>query len=331
MAASKKNKPKAKKKGGRRGLKVLLVFLLITGLTAVIFVSVNQLQKALTLAKTVEVQPNATFGGPGTQVGAFQQPWALAVDSKGDLVASDFSAHRIQKFDPSGKLLFSIGKEGKGPGEFNQPSGIYIGEDDDIYVCDTFNYRIQKFDSKGHFLKSWEHSFYGPKGIMGNGQGKIYVVDTGNHKVQVFDKDGDFLKEWGGNGSEAGKFKEPIGGVVDAQGFVYVADTDNLRVQKFDPEGKPLASFKIQTWKGKNYETPYLALGGGFLWVTNTSEGSVLKFTLQGKLAAIYKAKGGGFSDPSGVAVGLDGQVYVTERNTGKIQRFMPPAAPASR
>ena len=132
--------------------------------------------------------------------------------------------------------------------------------DDQIYVCDTFNYRIQKFDSKGHFLKLWEHSFYGPKGIMGDGHNSLYVVDTGNHKVQVFDKDGNFIKEWGGFGPEDGKFKEPIGGVVDPQGFIYVADTDNLRVQKFDPNGKFVeAPLKIPTWRGKNFETPYLA------------------------------------------------------------------------
>jgi tripartite motif-containing protein 71 len=324
MAASKKKKRKVK--GKNRGLKVIFTFLLMAVLTIVIYITLNQLHKALVLAKTIEVQPDFAVGSPGSVPGQFQQPWDIAVDSHGDFVVSDFGNHRLQKFDPAGKLIFSIGKEGKSQGEFEQPSGVYIDSKDQIYVCDTFNYRIQKFDSNGHFLKLWEHSFYGPKGIMGDGHGTIYVVDTGNHKIQVFDGDGNYLKEWGSYGSEDGKFKEPIGGVVDSQGSVYVADTDNLRVQKFDSNGKFVGAFKIPTWRGKNFETPYLAFGNGFLWVTNTSENSVIKFTPAGKLLAIYKAKGAGFSDTSGVAVSAEGEVYVTERNTGKIERFRPVA-----
>ena len=197
MAASKKKKPKGKRKN--RGLKVILVFLSMALLTTVIYVAANQLHKALFLAKTVEVQPDLTVGGAGSAPGQFQQPWAVAVDSQGNFVVSDFGNHRIQKFDPAGKELFCIGKEGKDPGEFEQPSGVFVDADDQIYVCDTFNYRIQKFDSKGHFLKLWEHGFYGPKGIMGDGHKALYVVDTGNHKIQVFDEDGNFIKEWGRN------------------------------------------------------------------------------------------------------------------------------------
>ncbi|HET9869085.1 MAG TPA: NHL repeat-containing protein [bacterium] len=329
MAAKKPKRKKAGTRRGGRGLKVLLVFLLMALSSAVIYVLVGQLHKALVQAKTREVTPDLVLGGLGNGPGQFQQPWDVAVGPQGDVVATDFGNHRLLKFDPNGKLIFSIGKEGKGPGEFEQPSGVYVDPEGKIYVCDTFNYRIQKFDAQGRFLKSWEHAFYGPKGIMGNGHGVIYVVDTGNHKIQAFSENGDFLREWGGYGPEAGKLKEPIGGVVGPEGSVYVADTDNLRVQKFDPNGKPLGSFKIPTWRGKNEETPYLAFGAGSLWVTNTSEGAVLKYSPSGQLQAVYKLKGTGFSNPAGVAVSPDGQVYVTERNTGKIVRFQPPAPPS--
>src|SRR5262249_20631036 len=156
-------------------------------------------------------------------------PQALAIDSKDNLYVSDFSAHDIKKFDSTGKLLATIGEEGKDDGEFVQPSGLYIDADDNLYVCDTFNQpaRIQKFNAKGKFLKSWSNSFFGPRGIGGDGKGRLYVVDTGNHKIQVFNDEGAFQKEWGGMGSGDGKFREPVGLTVDPQGFVYVADSDN--------------------------------------------------------------------------------------------------------
>jgi DNA-binding beta-propeller fold protein YncE len=321
---AKKSKNK-KKKPLSKGAKVFLVLLAMAFLTIFLVVGGNALSKALTAAKIVMVQTDLVEGGSGMGPGQFKEPWDCAVDSKGDVFATDFGGHRVQEFDPTGKLLNSFGKEGKDPGDFEQPSGIFIDSNNVVFVCDTFNHRIEKFDPTGKLIKFWANSFYGPKGIGGDGHSRIYISDTGNHKVQAFDEDGNFLTQWGSYGSEVGKLREPVGLTVDNQGFVYVADTDNLRVDKFDPNGKVVGIIKIPTWKGKSAETPYLAFGAGSLWVANTSENSVLQYTPTGKLLAIFKDKNGGFTDAAGVALDPNGEVYVTERGPGKIVRFMPP------
>jgi sugar lactone lactonase YvrE len=70
------------------------------------------------------------WGQTGTGPGEFDQPHALAMDSKGRLFIGDRNNNRIQIFDQDGKYL----EEWK---QFSRPSGIYIEKNDTIYVADS--------------------------------------------------------------------------------------------------------------------------------------------------------------------------------------------------
>ena len=308
-------------KGAKAALLILVMLVLAIGL----YVIYDQVSRGLMRAKIVTVAPDLELGGYGDSANQFKEPWGVATDSSGNFYVTDFSNHRIQKFDQNGISLFVFGNEGKEPGQFEQPSGIFVDHNGIIYVCDTFNHRIQKFDPKGKVLKVWSHSFFGPRCIAGDNQGRLYVSDTGNHKVQVFDEDGNFLMEWGGKGTAEGKFREPVGCTVDSAGFVYVADSDNLRVQKFNANGKFISAFKIATWRGKNDEVPYLAFSQGFLYITNASEKYVLKYETSGKLVAIYSKKDG-FPMATGIAVDPKNRILVVEKSLSKIVRFSIPS-----
>src|SRR5581483_9369718 len=312
-----------------KGVKLLLFVFALAVVTVVLSFVIKSVNDAMVESKTIPVLVDMELGTPGDGPGQFKEPQAVAVDPRGGFYVSDFSGHRIQKFDPNGAPLSSIGKEGKGDGEFEQPSGIYADGQGDLYVCDTFNHRIQKFDGDGNFVKSWAHGFFGPRSIVGTSQNKLYDSDTGNHKIQVFDMNGNFIQEWGGFGTADGKFREPVGVTADPQGNVYVADSDNLRIQKFDGNGQFIAAFKISSWRGKNDETPYLAFGNGFLYASNASKNAVLKLDAMGKLVAICTKKDKeGFSRCAGVAVNSEDRVYVVEKGTGKVARFTVPLAP---
>jgi sugar lactone lactonase YvrE len=71
-----------------------------------------------------------TWGKLGTGPGDFDQPHALAMDSKGRLFVGDRNNNRIQIFDQDGKFL----DQWK---QFSRPSGIYIDKNDNIYVADS--------------------------------------------------------------------------------------------------------------------------------------------------------------------------------------------------
>jgi sugar lactone lactonase YvrE len=60
----------------------------------------------------------------------FDQPHALAFDSKGRLFVGDRGNNRIKIFDQDMKLLDTWY-------QFSRPSGIYIDKDDNIYVADS--------------------------------------------------------------------------------------------------------------------------------------------------------------------------------------------------
>lgn len=70
------------------------------------------------------------FGRKGTGPGEFDQPHALAMDSKGRLFVGDRSNNRIQILDQDGKYLEEWT-------QFSRPSGIYIDKSDMIYVADS--------------------------------------------------------------------------------------------------------------------------------------------------------------------------------------------------
>ncbi len=70
------------------------------------------------------------IGKKGAGPGEFDQPHALAFDSKGRLFVGDRSNNRIQILDQDGKYLDAWT-------QFSRPSGIYIDRNDTIYVADS--------------------------------------------------------------------------------------------------------------------------------------------------------------------------------------------------
>jgi streptogramin lyase len=70
------------------------------------------------------------WGKLGTGPGEFDQPHALAFDSKGRLFVGDRNNNRVQVFDQSGKYIMEFR-------QFSRPSGIFITKDDVLYVADS--------------------------------------------------------------------------------------------------------------------------------------------------------------------------------------------------
>src|SRR5476651_1181714 len=69
------------------------------------------------------------WGKLGTGPGEFDQPHALAFDSKGRLFVGDRNNNRVQVFDQSGKFIEEFR-------QFSRPSGIFI-KNDILYVADS--------------------------------------------------------------------------------------------------------------------------------------------------------------------------------------------------
>jgi len=122
--------------------------------------------------------------------------------------------------------------------------------------------------------------------------GNFYVT-TWQHNVYKFNNNPP-ITGWGGPyGYRPEEFAFPKGIAIDSnKGFAYVVDSGNNRIKKFDLNG--------------NLKK---------MWPDNTKSG-----TIWGQAGA----ENGWFSNPTGIAVDLYGNVYVTDTGNNRIQKFDP-------
>src|SRR5216684_1344105 len=138
-----------------------------------------------------------TWGKWGNGDGEFDQPHALALDSRGRLFVGDRNNNRVQIFDQDGKFIDKWY-------QFSRPSGIYIDKNDILYVADSESMSV----SRNH--DGWK------RGI------RIGSVKDG--KVTTFIPDPD-EKATGTSAAE--------GVVVDSMGNVYGAEVGPRAVKKY--------------------------------------------------------------------------------------------------
>lgn len=293
------------------------------------------------------------FGGQGQADGQFERQRGVAIAPDGSVYVADTFNHRIQKFDANGRHLLTFGRFGRFEdgsglqgGTLNEPWGVGVGPDGSVYVADTWNNRIQKFDANGRFLTMWGKgvpsqdgafdSFYGPRAVAISLDGRrVYVADTGNKRIVIFDENGRGIGVIGAGGFEPGFLDEPVGLAVDAERNVYVADTWNQRIQRFRPlfpEADDYvfdAEFAVEAWAGQSVENkPYLALDArGRIYVTEPEGYRVLVFDRDGQFLTTWGDAGTDnttFSLLSGIAIGPEGDVYVSDSGNFRIMKFPP-------
>jgi len=186
--------------------------------------------------------------------------------------------------------LFSIYGEGKEK-RLQKPLGVAVStEDNRIFVTDSLKGEVSAFDMQGNnlfsFKKAGKDTLRSPSYVGVNPKNNnVYVSDTGYASIFVFSSDGKFVKKFLPNQNP--KFPwVPLGMAFDDAGNLYVADKGLNRIVKFDLNGKRLLSF------GKS--------------------GMVKK--IDEKPGAMYF--------PNAVAVGSDGDIYVSDGNNQRIQVF---------
>ena len=183
----------------------------------------------------------AQWGHTGTNLGQFSQPRSVAVNTRGDVLVSEYTLReRVQVFSAQGRQFrFAFGQAGTGAGEFSRPEGIGVDAKDCVYVADSCNHRVQVFSPEGKFLRAYgrpgrgQGEFSYPYDVRVDSAGRQYVCEFGNSRIQVLDEQDRTLEILGGPGAALGRFANPWGLALDSKGNLYVADSLNHRVQKF--------------------------------------------------------------------------------------------------
>jgi hypothetical protein len=84
----------------------------------------------------------------------FGQRVYFNTDDEGNFYVTDWDRKRIQKYDPQGRYIRTIGRSGQGPGEFQNVWRPEFDADGHLYLLDIAAHRISFFDKEsGQFLR----------------------------------------------------------------------------------------------------------------------------------------------------------------------------------
>jgi uncharacterized protein (TIGR03437 family) len=199
-------------------------------------------------------------------------PTGVAVDSAGNLYATDVVNNRVRKVNAAGIIStlagngeFAFAGDG-GPainGSVFTPLGLATDNAANVYIADTLNYRIRKVDPAGILTTvagngnldfsgdgglATKAAFAGPTGVAVDSAGNLYIADGANNRIRKVDQNGIITTVAGsgivsagfsGDGGPATSAKLfGIGGVaLGSDGSIYVSDLGNFRIRKVNPAG----------------------------------------------------------------------------------------------
>jgi DNA-binding beta-propeller fold protein YncE len=208
-------------------------------------------------------QPIAVFDKHGKFLrswgdGAVKTAHGLRLDADGNVWTTDLGTHQVIKYDPTGKVLLTLGKKnqpGETPEQFDRPADIAIARMGDVYIADGYgNSRVVKFSRDGKFLKTWGKrgkatgEFHLVHAIVVDAMNRVYVGDRENDRVQVFDSDGKFLAEWRDSGAPYGLFLQDGSRMLVADGRgneVRILDIKGKLLSRFGAKGQGVGQFRM--------------------------------------------------------------------------------------
>lgn len=191
----------------------------------------------------VEFRPEGTYVR-GWGQGLFKVPHGLRVDRKGHIWTTDNGNHVLRKFSREGKLLATLGVEGKpasGKDGFRAPDDLVFDSQGNLFIADSGNGRIVKLSPEGEYLAEWgkkgkdSGQFATAHGLAIDNSDRIYVADRGNKRVQVFDVTGKHLANWSG-------FGNPFGLIVVGDELL-ASEGDIHKIFHLDATGKVVAQW----------------------------------------------------------------------------------------
>ena len=183
-------------------------------------------------------------GGPSTQ--ARVEPWAVAVDSAGNLYIADRSEQRVRKVTPAGTIATVAGTGQTGYGGDNgpataavlsTPNDVAVDRSGNLYIADAGNNRIRRVDAATGTITTFA------------GTGACCYAGTGT----------------GGDGgpATAATLYYPVSVAVDASGNVYFTDLVQtnkspapVAIRRVTTDGK------IHTWAGGGTTVGFSGDGG---------------------------------------------------------------------
>ncbi len=242
----------------------------------------------------------------------------VTIDQDGFIYAFHRAEPPVLKFDSDGKLVDTFGSEW-----IATPHGFRAAPDGSLWATDynrqTGN-AVTKFDTEGNILLrlgtrgfrgTLPNTFDGPADSAVAANGDIFVADGHwNNRIVKFSKEGRYLMEWGHKGTGPGEFDLPHTIVIDSRGRVLVGDRSNHRIQIFDQQGTYITEWDQFGWpSGMFIDQNDILYVADYQSKRGVTYGSAEDGTVMGFISG---------SEPEGVVVDADGNVYTGEVTGGE-------------
>jgi streptogramin lyase len=254
----------------------------------------------------------------------------LAVAPDGSLYVVDWDCNMVFRVQPDGQTFERVagalsgglpgfsGDEGPAvDAKLNRPTGIALGLDGNFYIADRANHRVRRVGPDGIITTvagtgqagfsgdggpARQASLRDPYAVAVGNDGSLYIADNGNYRIRRVSPNGLISTVVGtGNSGDSGDggpgqmariSKYIYGLAIDAEGNLLLSDFGNWRIRLLDTEGR------------------ITAFAGVPLGRTGSEEDGV-------------RATQAEFMQPTGITLGPDGSVYVTEY-FNRVRRLQP-------
>ena len=242
----------------------------------------------------------------------------VTIDAEGFIYAFHRAEPPILKFSPSGELVDTFGE-----GWVATAHGFRAAADGTLWATDfnrTEGQLVTQFDTDGSVLLrlgargfggTLPNTFDGPADSAVAANGDIFVADGHwNNRIVKFSKEGRYLMEWGSKGTGPGELNMPHTIVIDRRGRVLVGDRSNHRIQIFDQQGTYIDQWDQFGWpSGMFIDQNDILYVADYQSKRGVTYGSAEDGTVMGFIEG---------SEPEGVVVDADGNVYTGEVTGGE-------------
>ena len=274
-----------------------------------------------------------SFGGLGMGDGQFTDIHDIELDSADNIYVVDGTS-RVQIFDSNGdftrKFMVSAVITARGI------SGIAVDPNNNIFLSIPDQDRVQIYDNNGVFMYEFQgHGdayFSAPMDIEVGANGKIYLVDRSNYRIQVYYMHNTFYTFDVVNPTDQNTLNVniPANSAHDHDANGNTESKVSLDIDRVAPI--PLISTDIVsptnddpipfTVRFNEYVTGFDASD------INHTSGTIQNFTY-GDISYFKNvgeppldSSGPSTYEPGGIAIGLDGKIYVTDDGNNRVHMF---------